>query len=200
MLDCASSANQPKRKRKLDGNPTKQLLWPLIIVAVVVIADQYTKLWAVTALAGQPPVRVLGDFLMWTLVYNEGGAMGTRVGPSVYYLVMSLVVLPVVCYYIYKNRMVKAVSIPLSLVAAGAIGNLIDRIRLGSVIDFIDVDFFDITIGSFQMDRFWTFNVADSAISCGIVFLLVLMFVQKRSLDPDDLPGAGEKNSSEFAG
>jgi signal peptidase II len=169
-------------------------------VAVVVIADQYTKLWAVATLAGQPPVRVLGDFLMWTLVYNEGGAMGTRVGPSVYYLVMSLVVLPVVCYYIYKNHMVKAVSIPLSLVAAGAIGNLIDRIRLGSVIDFIDVDFFDITIGSFQLDRFWTFNVADSAISCGIVFLLVLMFFQRRSLDPDDLPGAGENKPSELAG
>ena len=137
---------------------------------------------------------------MWTLVYNEGGAMGTRVGPSVYYLVMSLVVLPFVCYYIYKNRQVYLVSIPLACIAGGAVGNLIDRIRLGSVIDFIDVDFFDITIGSFQLERFWTFNVADSAISCGIVFLVLLMFIQRRTLDPADLPGVERNKTSELAG
>jgi signal peptidase II len=169
-------------------------------VALIVITDQVTKLWAVAALTGQPPVRVLGEFLMWTLVYNEGGAMGTRVGPSVYYLVMSLVVLPFVCYYIYKNRGVKLVSIPLACIAGGAVGNLIDRVRLGSVIDFIDVDFFDITIGSFQLDRFWTFNVADSAISCGIVFLILLMFIQRRTLDPADFPGAEKNKPSELAG
>ncbi len=169
-------------------------------MAIVVIADQITKLWAVSALSGQPSVHVLGDFLMWTLVYNEGGAMGTRVGPSVYYLVMSLVVLPFVCYYIYKNRHVMLVSMPLAGIAGGAIGNLIDRIRLGSVVDFIDMDFFDISIGPFQLDRFWTFNVADSAITCGIVFLLLMMFFQKRSLDPDDLPGAGDGKPPELAG
>ena len=169
-------------------------------MVLVVIADQITKLWAVDALSGQPPVRVLGEFLMWTLVYNEGGAMGTRVGPSVYYLVMSLIVLPFVCWYIYKNRAVKLVSIPLAFIAGGAVGNLIDRIRLGSVIDFIDVDFFDITIGSFQLERFWTFNIADSAISCGIVFLILLMFLQRRTLDPADLPGATENKTSELAG
>ena len=169
-------------------------------MALVVITDQSTKLWAVAALSGHSSVRVLGDFLMWTLVYNSGGAMGTRVGPSVYYLVMSLVVLPFVCYYIYKNRQVKLISIPLAFIAGGAIGNLIDRIRLGSVIDFIDVDFFDISIGPFQLDRFWTFNVADSSITCAIVFLLFLMFFQRRSLDPHDHPGPVEDKPSDLAG
>ena len=125
-------------------------------------------------------MRVLGNFLMFSLVYNEGGAMGTRLGPSTYYLVMALVVLPFVLYYIYRNRRTPAISLPLSFIAGGAIGNLIDRFRFGQVVDFIDVDFFDITIGSFQMDRFWTFNIADSAISCAIVFLIFHMFFLRR--------------------
>ena len=137
---------------------------------------------------------------MFTLVYNEGGAMGTRIGPSAYYLIMALVVLPFVGYYIYHHRQVKTVSIPLALIAGGAIGNLIDRIRLGRVVDFIDVDFFDISIGSFELDRWWTFNVADSCISCSILFLLVYTFVQRHSLEPGGRPTGDIDKPSPLAG
>lgn len=140
------------------------------------------------------PQPVLGDFFMLSLVYNEGGAMGTRLGPSLYYLIMALVVLPFVFYYIYRNRQSPIISLPLSLIAGGAIGNLIDRIRLGRVIDFIDVDFFDISIGSFHLTRWWTFNVADAAISCAIVFVLIHLFVRRRSLDPPE-PAMSEPGS-----
>ncbi len=64
---------------------------------------------------------------------------------------------------------------------AGAIGNVIDRIRLGKVIDFLDVDFFDITIGSFQIERWWTFNIADAAISCSLMFLIGLYLFHPKS-------------------
>jgi signal peptidase II len=139
----------------------------------VVVADQITKAGAVATLTGQPPLQILGTFLQFTLVYNEGGAMGTRLGTSTYYVVMAVIVLPVLAIYIYRTRMQPLLSLPLSFVAAGALGNLIDRIYLGKVVDFIDVDFFDIDLWGFQMDRFWIFNIADSAISCAIVFLLV---------------------------
>ncbi|MEW5797067.1 MAG: signal peptidase II [Candidatus Zixiibacteriota bacterium] len=152
-------------------------------MGLVVIADQATKLWAVAYLADKTSVSIIGDFLMFTLVYNEGGAMGTQIGPSAYYLVMALIVLPFVGYYIYRHRYMPAISLPLAFIAGGAVGNLIDRIRLGQVVDFIDVDFFDISIGSFQLDRWWTFNVADSCISCSIVFLLAYMFVQRKGKD-----------------
>lgn len=118
---------------------------------------------------------MLGDFLMFTLVYNEGGAMGTRIGPSVSYMVMAFVVLPFLLYYIYHNRKELMYTLPLSCIAAGAVGNLIDRVRLGRVIDFVDVDFFDIHLLGFHMERFWVFNVADAAISCSIVFLLIML-------------------------
>jgi signal peptidase II len=123
---------------------------------------------------------------MFSLVYNQGGAMGTQIGPSVYYLVMAIIVLPFVLYYIYRNRSYRAISLPLSFIAAGAIGNLIDRIRLGSVIDFIDVDFFNIDFMGIRMDRFWVFNVADASISCAIVFLIAYIFIYRHSLDPSD--------------
>ncbi|MCP4686008.1 MAG: signal peptidase II [bacterium] len=154
---------------------------------VVVVLDQVTKSWAVASLSGQPSLRVLGDFLMFTLVYNEGGAMGTQLGPSVSYLVMAVVVLPFLMYYIYRNRNDLMYSLPLSLIAAGAVGNLIDRIRLGKVIDFVDADFFDIDLFGFHMDRFWVFNIADAAISCAIVFLLIVMlFFQEKQTPPEE--------------
>lgn len=152
----------------------------------VVAVDQVTKLWALANLTEHVPQPVWSDFLMFSLVFNEGGAMGTRLGPSTYYLVMALLVLPFVFYFIYQNRRQAAVSVPLSFIAGGAIGNLIDRIRLGKVVDFIDVDFFDISIGSFNLYRWWTFNIADAAISCAIVFLLIHMLMHRTDLAPDD--------------
>ncbi len=158
----------------------------------MIALDQVTKIWAVSSLAGQPSIRVLGDFLMFTLVYNEGGAMGTRLGPSVSYLVMAFIVLPFLLYYIYRNRNDLMHSLPLSFIAGGAVGNLIDRIRLGMVIDFVDADFFNINFLGFRMDRFWVFNVADAAISCAIVFLLIVMLWSERrkpgKLHPEESP------------
>ena len=172
----------------------------MVILAGVVLLDQATKLWAVATLTGQPPIKVLGDFLMFTLIYNEGGAMGTRIGPSTYYLIMALVVLPFVFYYIFRNRHTPVVSLPLAFIAGGAIGNLIDRIRLGQVVDFIDVDFFNISIGSFELDRWWTFNVADSAISCAIVFLIIHMFFQRNEPRPNGQSPVQPGGTSDLAG
>jgi len=126
-------------------------------------------------------VEVLGNFLMLTLVYNEGGALGTSFGPSFYYLATSLVILAFVLYYIYSSRAEKIMAYPLAFIAGGALGNIIDRIRIDKVIDWIDVDFFDMNIFGYQLERWWTFNLADAAISCSILFLLVSMLVSKFS-------------------
>jgi len=135
---------------------------------------------------------------MFSLVFNEGGAMGTRLGPSAYYLTMALIVLPFLLVYIYRNRANRVISFPLAFIAGGAIGNLIDRIRLGHVVDFIDVDIPDINLFGFHMERFWIFNIADSAISCAIVFLLIQILFLHKTLDPPK-PGAAapEQTSGE---
>ena len=123
---------------------------------------------------------------MLTLVYNEGGALGTNLGSSTYYLVASFLILIIVLYYLIINWKAATLAYPLSFIAGGAIGNIIDRIRLGMVIDFLDVDFFDIDFLGYHLDRWWTFNLADAAISCSIVYLLgkILMARFRQAVKP----------------
>ncbi len=169
------------------NNSTKRHLFiPLAIIFFVVLFDQLTKIWAVDALSFGRPIEVIGQFFMFTLVYNEGGAMGTNLGSSMYYLISASLILLFVLYYIYANRTKMMLSIPLSFIAGGAIGNLIDRVRLGKVVDFLDVDFFDIDLFGFVLHRWWTFNIADSAISVSIVYLLYLILTKKLDGVGDD--------------
>lgn len=79
-------------------------------------------------------------------------------------------------------------AVPLSFIAGGAVGNIIDRIRFGYVIDFIDIDFFNINLFGYRLDRWWTFNIADSVISCSLVFLIVYMFAVKKNKNETALP------------
>jgi len=127
---------------------------------------------------------------MLSLVYNEGGALGTNFGSSVYYLISSIAILMFVMYYIFINRDTPRIAYPLSFTAGGAIGNIIDRIRMGRVIDFLDVDFFDINLFGYHLNRWWTFNVADAVISCSIIFLLIsILFTRqhKAAKSPEDI-------------
>ena len=136
----------------------------------MVTLDQATKYWAVATLtAGGPSIRILADFFMLTLVYNDGGALGTDLGSSTYYLVITLLVLPGLLYYAYRHRGTPSLVLPLAFVISGAAGNLADRVRLGRVVDFLDVDFFDVL----GITRWWTFNVADACLSVAILYLLM---------------------------
>lgn len=132
---------------------------------------------------------------MFTLVYNYGGAMGTNLGSSTYYIVIAFALIPFVFYYIYHYRKITALSLPLGFIAGGAIGNIIDRVRLGKVTDFIDVDFFDIDLFGYHLDRWWTFNIADAAISCAILWLILINLFNHRRLkpEPSDAPQTENK-------
>ena len=120
---------------------------------------------------------------MLTLVYNQGGAMGTNLGSSTYYLVTSLLILLFVLYYIYRYGHQRGLSFTLAFIAGGAIGNLIDRFRIGEVVDFVDVDFFDISLFGYHLERWYAFNIADAAITCAIVWLLLMMIFGKSVKD-----------------
>jgi signal peptidase II len=153
----------------------KKLIWPLVIVVSVTVADQLTKSWAIANLAGQPPISVLGEYVNLSLVYNEGGAMGTAFGPSTGYLIMALIILPILGYYLYRYRESGIVALPLAFIFGGALGNVIDRVRFGRVTDFIDVDIPDINLLGFHLERWWTFNIADACITCALVWLVIYM-------------------------
>jgi signal peptidase II len=181
MPGCASSAKKAKRADALPVSNLKALIVPAVIIFTVLILDQITKIWAVKYLTLNGSVEVLGQFLMLTLIYNEGGALGTSFGPSFYYLATSSLILVFVLYYIFVSRTARQTAYPLAFIAGGALGNIIDRIRIGKVVDWIDVDFFDINLFGYHLERWWTFNIADAAISCSILFLLVTMLLTKFS-------------------
>ncbi len=157
----------------------------LIIAAVVVAADVLTKQLALAFLPPTGmPMEVVGDWLRFTLAFNRGAAFGMHVGPWSRLVFSAFAIGMVAVLLVSAGRMhgpaLRMVS-AMGLVAGGAVGNLIDRIRWErGVVDFIDVG-----VG---MTRFWTFNVADSAITIGAVLLLWPMPEPASTAMPADAP------------
>jgi signal peptidase II len=158
----------------------------VILIAVsVVILDQLSKILIMLNMVEGQSVSVLGDFLNFQFIFNEGGAMGTRIGPSWIYTVLTLLALLLIIRYLLQERSQRiSTGVALALITGGAVGNLIDRIIYGKVIDFIDVDIPD--IGFLNIQRWFTFNVADAAITVGLaVFIVGLIVGENGRSEPD---------------
>ncbi len=136
------------------------------------MVDQLTKAWAVNALA-DGPIVIIEDFLRLRLTHNTGAAFSlfARSGPVLGLIVIGVIILIVVSL---RDAGSLGEAIGLGLVLGGALGNLTDRVFRGdglmdgAVVDFIDFSFFP------------TFNMADSAVTVGVIVLLVSTFVLKR--------------------
>ena len=153
------------------------LFWP--VIAFVAVLDVVTKAMAVRALVPQRvPHEVIGEYVRLTLVYNPGAAFGLHLGPQsrLIFTVLTLIAL-VILWRLYQSTrngdLVRVLS--LSLVCAGAIGNLIDRLRS----DLGVVDFLDVGVGA---TRWPTFNVADMAVSVGAVLLAWVLWQEDRAV------------------
>jgi len=181
MPDCVSSVKRRKRRPKLADGNKRILTIPSLVLAAVIIADQMSKLYALEHLTEGRIEQVLGSFFQFKLVYNTGGALGTNFGGTAFYLISSMLILLIVVYFIWANRNKLFITIPMAAIAGGAVGNIIDRIRYGKVVDFIDVDFFDINMLGLNIDRWWIFNIADAAITVGVIFLLLhILYLNKQ--------------------
>ncbi len=162
-----------------------RVYWP-VTVAVIVL-DWVTKRAAVAALspAGEPH-QVLGNFLRLTLSYNRGAAMGIPLGSHVSGALGILGLIVAAILWIWYRRIPGdrlLLGATLGLLTGGALGNAWQRL-LGTrgVVDFIDVG-----VGT---HRFWTFNVADSALTIGVVLLVLMMESGDRAPDDSDTPEA----------
>jgi signal peptidase II len=161
----------------------------LIAVALgIFFLDQASKLAIQGSMALGESRQILGDFLRFTYILNPNGLMGLSFGPWTKFLLLpfSVIALVAIIYFYYKwqGRNTLA-SISLGMILGGAAGNnLLDRFRQGAVIDFIDVDFPNIAIAPFRfgalsfngyyLDRWYTFNIADSAVLVGVIVLLII--------------------------
>lgn len=140
--------------------------------AVVLALDAVTKYVAEAQLAGGRTIEVIGDWVRFHLVFNRGAAFGLHLGPYSRWIFLVIAVVAVLLLDRFSRSTPagdRFRQLALGLVAGGAIGNLIDRIRTSQgVTDFIDV--------GINALRWPTFNVADIAVSCGAIALALSLW------------------------
>lgn len=151
------------------------LLLDMLGVIMLVLLDQYTKNLAVIHLKDKPAVPVISGVLELNYLENKGAAFGMLQNQKAFFIFVAFVILGVIAYVLYKmpdEKKYRIMHVLLSLIAAGAIGNMIDRIRLDYVVDFI----------YFVLINFPIFNVADIYVSVStVVLVILLLFVYKEN-------------------
>jgi signal peptidase II len=170
------------------------------IFVLVILFDQVTKYWArvrYSLPSGEPDyylsTHVIGEWLQFRLVYNYGAAFGTRpqgilpfMNPTTFFLVMTVVAMACLGFYYYKlGPKEKSARFGVLLILAGALGNLIDRMSMHKVTDFIDAG-----IPGFS-PRWPVFNIADSSVFIGILLMLIPPFFSGKKETPAEESHAG---------
>jgi signal peptidase II len=166
------------REQRLAGTARGSAAGVSIGIAMVVLAmDQATKRLATSTLSANPDggPAILGGWFRLTYTTNSGAAFGVLADRSILFLLIAVVVLSVVvAYWRFLPTTHPALRVSLGLQLGGACGNLLDRVRAGYVVDFIEI-------------RYWpVFNVADSAIVIGVLILVIYLL-----LGPDTSKASG---------
>lgn len=141
------------------------ILISVITVVIVVFLDRATKTFFSKILSLGETIPVIKDIFHFTLVHNTGMAFGLFRDHGIVFIIIPIIAIALLVYNIYYYRenenLSRSYIFAFSLIMGGAIGNLIDRIQIGHVIDFLDFRVFPV------------FNVADSAITIGAVIILI---------------------------
>lgn len=148
----------------------------LTVSALVLVLDQATKIYVDRSMALHSSITVIENFFNITYLRNKGAAFGILADSKFrlpFFIVVSTVAVGVIFVVIKKLREdQRLAAYSLSLIFSGAIGNLIDRVRLGEVIDFLYFHWYE---------HYWpAFNVADSAICVGVFLLAIDMYLEER--------------------
>ena len=146
------------------------LLW-IIIIAASVILDQITKMLVVNGMALYESIHLIKNVLSFTYIHNYGAAWGMLSDHRWVFIVVTALAIIVMPIFLYKYRNLHWMfGLSLSLIIGGAIGNMIDRVFLGYVVDFIQATFIDFPV----------FNVADICVVCGAIMMFVYVaFIDK---------------------
>lgn len=147
------------------------ILLSIAIIAFILILDQVTKLWFVANFALFESQEIIPNVFYWTRKFNTGASWGILEGQIGLFIVITILALG---FFVYLLRDALQKQQPwhimgLSLMIGGTLGNFIDRLRLGGVVDFIDVYIFGYD--------FPVFNVADSALNVGLVVFFIGVFL-----------------------
>lgn len=178
-----SKSNQHHQGRRLTAG--------LLLTIVLIGLDQWTKQLAVRALSPDIHIQLIPGVLEFTYIQNRGAAFGILQNARLFFLVITLAALLVIGYgllHIPGSRRFLPMRLCLYLIAAGAVGNLIDRLFLSYVRDFI----------YFSLIDFPVFNVADMYITCStFVLMLLFLFYYKEKDDFDFLNHSKKADSGQ---
>ncbi len=145
-----------------------------LVMALLLSADFAVKQWVEHTLELGESIPVLGKYLQITLVHNRGAAFNSFEGMKVFLTLFPLVIVIGILVYLFKTRDNgdRLTRFSLALIATGGLGNLIDRIRLGYVVDMFDIRILPV------------FNVADMCVVCGcLLLLLAVLLAERRTRD-----------------
>lgn len=155
------------------GNSWLKVVWLAVISVICIVLDQLTKILCVKSIALGDSITVIPGVLDFTYIQNRGAAFGSLTNARWVFMIASVVMIVIIACYVISNR--NTLSYPtvitLALIVGGGIGNMIDRIALGYVIDFIDVKFLPFWK--------WIFNIADSFVCVGAFFLVIIFIIEE---------------------
>ena len=145
----------------------------ILFVILLVVLDQASKIYLTLVNKTSPiDLEVIRGFFRITYTCNDGAAFSILKGKRVFFIIMTIIVVFFIVYYLLKNKVCWVEKYSLLLIISGAVGNLIDRIMYGYVIDFLDFIIFGYD--------FPVFNIADSFITIGAIGLIIsILFLNK---------------------
>lgn len=174
----------------------KRILLVFGIMAVVIGIDQWSKVWAVNTLMGEPSTSYLNDFFRLTFARNTGAflSLGSGLSEDWRYWVLTILPVLVLLFLLYQTLFSKTMSqwqiIAFSAILGGGISNIYDRLMYGHVVDFMNMGIGDLRTG--------IFNVADMGIMAGLFMMLPLMFrrTPKKEAEAPAEPKEEDTNSA----
>lgn len=149
------------------------MLVALVTIVGLIIADQGLKFWVVSNLALGSQIKLIPGYFSLTYVQNRGASWGILPGAQALFIAITVLAVTFFSYKIYKKQASSSwVNLAYGCLVGGALGNLIDRLVNGYVIDMLQTDFVNFPI----------FNLADSALTIGVIILLLLAKEQDLTL------------------
>ena len=164
------------------------LVTDFMLFVILVIADQLTKHLAVVRLKNQAAYNLINGILEFNYLENRGAAFGVLQNQKYFFVFVALIFIGVIVFVLIKvptQKKYYSLNILLVMIAAGAVGNMIDRVRYDYVVDFI----------YFSLIDFPTFHVADIYVTCGITVMVFLMFFRYKEENDFDFLKPGNRSA-----
>ena len=151
------------------------LIVDVVLLTLLIAADQTTKYLAATKLMGCKPVEVWEGVFELHYLENKGAAFGILQGQKIFFVLVAVIILTMITYVLWKapyQKIYTKLHVALIFIASGAVGNLVDRLRFEYVVDFL----------YFSLINFPVFNLADIYVTLSSIYLVfLLLFVYKES-------------------